>query len=298
MTVNSFRRVPAPAGPPARLPLRAGIGLKPEHFSEIVDDRPDTGFFEIHAENYFVAGGPFHHYLGRIREYYPLSVHGVGLSIGGAEAPDKAHLKALRTLLERYQPQSFSEHLAWSSHAGIFANDLLPLPYTAATLARVCDHIGRVQDFLGRQLLLENPATYIEFEQSSYSETDFISEIIRRSGCGLLLDVNNVYVSCVNHNRDPLDTLGELPLDAVGEIHLAGFSRDCDADGAPLLIDSHGSRVDNAVWNLYRQLLAQTGPRPTLIEWDNDVPELGTLLGEARRAETEITSVQESLHES
>lgn len=277
----------------AQLPTRAGVGLKPQHFSGIVESKPDIGFFEIHAENYFVAGGPFHHYLGRIRESYPLSVHGVGLSLGGEAPPNTAHLEALRALLARYQPQSFSEHLAWSSHGGTFVNDLLPLPYTAAALSRVCGHIERVQDFLGRPMLLENPATYVEFEQSDYSETAFIGELVRRSGCGLLLDVNNVYVSCVNHDRDPSAYMAALPLDTVGEIHLAGFSRDQDAASAPLLIDSHGSQVDRAVWQLYAELLARVGPKPTLIEWDNDVPDFDILLAEAQRAEALLQPAQE-----
>lgn len=297
MTVDNSGGATTGAGG-AQLPPRAGVGLKPEHFVEIVESRPDIGFFEIHAENYFVAGGPFHHYLGRIRESYPLSVHGVGLSLGGEAPPDEAHLKALRALLARYEPQSFSEHLAWSGHGGTFINDLLPLPYTGATLARLCEHIEQVQEFLGRHMLLENPATYVEFERSDYSETDFIGEVVRRSGCGLLLDVNNVYVSCVNHGRDPHAYLVELPLDSVGEIHLAGFSRDRDAAGAPLLIDSHGSRVDEAVWRLYGELVDRIGPGPTLIEWDNEVPDLDTLLAEARRAEALLLPAREPSDEA
>lgn len=301
MTIDNSGGAPSDAGG-AKLPPRAGVGLKPGHFAEIVESRPDIGFFEIHAENYFVAGGPFHHYLGRIRENYPLSVHGVGLSLGGEAPPDRQHLEALCALLARYEPQSFSEHLAWSGHGGTFINDLLPLPYTGATLARVCEHIEQVQDFLGRRLLLENPATYVEFEQSGYCETDFIGEVVRRSGCGLLLDVNNVYVSCVNHGRDPhtylTDLLAGLPLDSVGEIHLAGFARDRDAAGAPLLIDSHGSHVDEAVWRLYGELLELIGPAPTLIEWDNEVPDLDTLLAEARRAEARLLPAREPSDEA
>ncbi|MCW8125963.1 DUF692 domain-containing protein [Microbulbifer halophilus] len=297
MTADDSRGAP-PGAAGTRLPSRAGVGLKPQHFTGIVESAPDIGFFEIHAENYFVAGGPFHHYLGRIREDYPLSVHGVGLSLGGKEPPDPAHLKALRTLLDRYQPHSFSEHLAWSGHGGTFVNDLLPLVYTGAALTRVCEHIEQVQDFLGRRMLLENPATYVEFEQSDYCETDFIGELVRRSGCGLLLDVNNVYVSCINHHRDARSYMAALPLDSVGEIHLAGFSRDRDAAGAPLLIDNHGSRVDRAVWQLYAELLERTGRLPTLIEWDNDVPGLDTLLAEAQRAEALLQSLPEPSNES
>ncbi|MBL8480045.1 MAG: DUF692 domain-containing protein [Sterolibacteriaceae bacterium] len=267
------------------LPARAGIGLNPEHFSGILDTLPDIGFFEIHAENYMVDGGPFHHYLMRIRERYPLSIHGVGLSIGGEEPLDEAHLDRLAALLDRYQPASFSEHLAWSSHGGNFYNDLLPVAYDAATLERVCAHIGRVQDRLKRRMLLENPATYVEFAASTMTEADFIGEVVRRSGCGLLLDVNNVHVSCTNHGRDARDYIGALPLEAVAQIHLAGFAEDTDAAGAPVLIDSHGAPVAQVVWALYCHVLDQTGPQPTLIERDNDIPALPVLLAEARRAE-------------
>lgn len=203
------------------LPARSGLGLKPEHFRTILDTTPDLGFFEIHAENYMVDGGPFHHHLSQIRSRYPLSIHGVGLSIGGESPLDEAHLDRLAALLQRYEPQSFSEHLAWSSHGDVFLNDLLPVPYCAETLTRVCDHIDRVQERLGRRMLLENPATYVEFAASTMSEGEFIGEIVRRTGCGLLLDVNNVYVSCVNHGRDPCAAIDALPLAATGEIHLA-----------------------------------------------------------------------------
>ncbi|MDP1606357.1 MAG: DUF692 domain-containing protein [Rhodocyclaceae bacterium] len=267
------------------LPRRGGVGLKPEHFRSILDTRPDIGFFEVHAENYMVAGGSFHHYLTRIREHYPLSIHGVGLSIGGAGPLDEDHLDRLAALLERYQPESFSEHLAWSSHGDVFLNDLLPAPYHAGTLARVCEHIDRVQERLGRRMLLENPATYVEFAASTMAETEFITEVVRRTGCGLLLDVNNVHVSCVNHGRDPRAYIRALPLEQVGEIHLAGFARDIDAAGDPLLIDSHGAPVAQAVWDLYAFALALTGPIPTLIERDNDIPAFPVLLAEAQQAE-------------
>ena len=269
----------------SKLPPRAGLGLKPEHFRDVLETRPQLGFFEVHAENYMVDGGPFHHYLGLIRRDYPLSIHGVGLSIGGESPLDEDHLDRLAALLERYQPQSFSEHLAWSSHGDAFLNDLLPVPYHAATLARVCAHIDRVQERLGRRMLLENPATYVEFAASTMSETDFIGEVVRRTGCGLLLDVNNVYVSCVNHGRDPHGYIEALPVYTAGEIHLAGFARDVDAAGDPLLIDSHGAPVAQAVWDLYRFTLEWTGPLPTLIERDNDIPAFAVLLAEARQAE-------------
>ncbi len=273
------------------LPTRAGVGLKSCHFAEIVESAPDTGFFEIHAENYLVDGGPFHHYLTRIRECYPLSVHGVALSIG-ADAPlDLAHLNALKQLLDRYQPQSFSEHLAWSTHGDIFLNDLLPLPYTASTLQRVCAHIDQVQTHLQRRMLLENPATYIEFAESDMDEAHFMSEVIQRTGCGLLLDVNNVFVTCTNHGRDPHAYLRALPLAHVDEIHLAGFAEQTDSLAAPLLIDSHGAPVSDAVWALYADALSLTGPIATLIERDNDVPAFKVLLQEAAIADRQLQSV-------
>lgn len=267
------------------LPPRAGLGLKTGHFREVLGSLPDLGFFEVHAENYMVDGGPFHHFLGLIREQYPLSLHGVGLSIGAEGPLDTEHLKRLAGLIERYQPQSFSEHLAWSSHRPVFLNDLLPLAYDTPTLNRVCAHIDQVQNTLKRPILLENPATYLAFQHSTLDEADFISEVIRRSGCGLLLDVNNVYVSCINHQRDPQAYLNALPLHAVGEIHLAGFAEDCDSLGDRLLIDDHGAPVDQAVWTLYRQTLERIGPVATLIERDNQVPAFNVLLAEARQAD-------------
>lgn len=277
---------------PRSLPDRAGIGLKPEHFREILVTTPDIGFFEIHAENYMVDGGAFHHFLTRIRERYPLSIHGVGLSIGGEDPLDESHLDRLAVLLDRYQPESFSEHLAWSSHGGAFLNDLLPAPYHPGTLARVCEHIDRVQDRLKRRMLLENPATYVEFVASTLAEPDFIREVVDRTGCGLLLDVNNAYVSCMNHHRDPRAYIRDLPLDEVAQIHLAGFAQDEDAAGAPLLIDSHGAPVSQAVWELYCYSLDWVGPTPTLIERDNDIPAFPVLFAEAQQAERILCRLQ------
>ncbi|AZE09631.1 hypothetical protein C4K10_1334 [Pseudomonas chlororaphis subsp. aureofaciens] len=276
---------PATQAPLSSLPQRAGLGLKTEHFRQVLREQPDIGFFEVHAENYMVAGGPFHHYLGLIREQYPLSLHGVGLSIGAEGPLDQQHLKRLAVLIERYQPQSFSEHLAWSSHGPVFLNDLLPLAYDRPTLDRVCEHIDQVQNTLRRPMLLENPATYLEFRQSSMDEAEFIREVIGRTGCGLLLDVNNVYVSCINHRRDPLAYIDALPLHAVGEIHLAGFAEDTDSLGDRLLIDDHGAPIDNAVWALYLRLLERIGPTATLIERDNQVPAFSVLHAEVRQAD-------------
>ena len=289
MTLSSLQAVSQAQAP--GLPRRAGLGLKPEHFIEVLDTSPDLGFFEVHAENYMVAGGPFHHYLGLIREQYPLSLHGVGLSIGGEGPLNREHLARLATLIERYQPHSFSEHLAWSSHGPVFLNDLLPLAYDSATLQRVCEHVDQVQSTLKRPMLLENPSTYLQWQRSTLDETDFISEIIRRTGCGLLLDVNNVYVSCINHQRDPQSYINALPLHAVGEIHLAGFAEDTDSLGDRLLIDDHGAPIDNAVWHLYQQVLARIGPVATLIERDNQVPTFNVLLAEAQHAEWHLSQV-------
>lgn len=275
-----------------QLPARVGLGLKPEYFHGLLEDHPNIGFLEIHAENYMVEGGPFHHYLGLLHEKYPLSIHGVGLSIGAETPLDSDHLQRLKRLFERHPPQAFSEHLAWSSHGPLFLNDLLPLAYDRPTLDRVCAHVDQVQETLGRPLLLENPATYLEFKGSTLDETDFISAIVQRTGCSLLLDVNNVYVSCINHGRDPLAYLSALPLQAVEQVHLAGFSEDADGMGQRLLIDSHSAPIDDAVWALYRQVLQRIGPIPTLIERDNDLPPLPALLAEARMAEELIMACE------
>ena len=274
------------------LPLSVGLGLKSEHFRDVLETKPDIGFFEVHAENYMVAGGPFHHYLGLIREHYPLSLHGVGLSLGTQGALDGEHLGRLAGLIERYQPQAFSEHLAWSSHGPVFLNDLLPLAYDVPTLHRVCDHIDQVQNTLKRPMLLENPATYLEFRQSSMDEAMFIREVVHRTGCGLLLDLNNAYVCSVNHQRHPLAYIDALPLWAVGEIHLAGFAEDTDSLGERLLIDDHGAPVDAAVWELYREVLKRCGPVATLIERDNRVPPFAVLHAEARQAQALLNVMQ------
>jgi uncharacterized protein (UPF0276 family) len=275
--------------PPRGLGARSvGVGFKPEHFEAIVDTRPELGFFEVHAENYMGAGGAPHRRLDAIRELYPLSLHGVGLSIGSPGPLDRAHLQRLAAVAKRFEPTLVSEHLAWSTHEGAFLNDLLPLPYTDETVARVSKHIDEVQNALGRTMLLENPSTYVVFAESTWAETDFLREIARRTGCGLLLDVNNVFVSAVNHGFDAERYLADFPLSAVGEIHLAGSADDSDDSGLPLLIDAHNSPVRDAVWSLYSATIRRLGPTPTLIEWDNDVPSWPTLLDEARRAERVI----------
>lgn len=266
------------------LPAASGLGYKPDHFDAIRQTRPAIGFFEVHAENYMGAGGAPHRQLAALRQDYALSLHGVGLSIGGPDRPDRAHLSRLRDLIDRTAPASFSEHLAWSSHGGDYLNDLLPLPYTPETLARICDHVDEVQSALGCRMLLENPSTYILFEQSSIDEPAFLAEIARRTGCGLLLDVNNVFVTCTNHRRDPRDWLAAFPLSQVGEIHLGGHAEE-ELPSGPLLIDDHGSPVADPVWALYAEVIAAAGPLPTLIEWDNDIPPFEVLLSEAARAD-------------
>ncbi|MBI6630753.1 MNIO family bufferin maturase [Pontibaca salina] len=278
------------------LPVAAGVGFKPEHFEAIRAAAPALGFFEVHAENYMGAGGLPHLQLERLRADYALSLHGVGLSIGGAEGLDSAHLVRLKILCQRYQPDSFSEHLAWSSHGGAYLNDLLPLPYTEETLAQVCRHVAQVQEELGRQMLLENPSTYVLFEQSTIPETEFLAEVVRRTGCGLLLDVNNVFVSATNHRTDALAYLADFPMEAVGELHLGGHDEE-ELPSGPLLIDAHGSPVADPVWELYGAVLDQTGPLPTLIEWDNDVPDWPVLLAEATRAQAVLDRRKELRHE-
>lgn len=270
---------------PADVPARAGVGLKPQHYADILDAGPDIGWFEIHAENYMGDGGPPHHWLSRIREAHPISLHGVGLSIGAQGPLDVDHLARLRALDRRYEPGLFSEHLAWSTHEGAYYPDLLPLPYDAATLTRVADHVDQVQTVMGRRLLLENPSTYVTFDTSTMTELEFLAELARRTGCGLLLDVNNVFVSAVNQGWSPEAYIDGFPLHAVGEIHLAGHAEDRDEAGARLLIDSHDRRVADPVWALYARVIARAGPIPTLIEWDADVPDWPTLLAEARAAE-------------
>jgi uncharacterized protein len=269
----------------SELPARAGVGFKPMHFRDILTAARPVGFFEVHAENYMGAGGPPHAHLRALRERYALSVHGVGLSIGSMQPLDRDHLARLKTLCDRYQPESFSEHLAWSSHGGVYFNDLLPLPYTPQTLARVAEHIDQLQTTLGRTMLLENPSTYVGIADSTIAEVEFLAEVANRTGCGLLLDVNNVFVSATNHGIQALSYLETFPLDRVREIHLGGHDEETGDAGAPLLIDAHGSAVADAVWALYALVIARTGPLPTLIEWDNAVPDWPTLRAEAAAAE-------------
>ena len=274
-----------------------GTSFKHEHLSAILADGLEGGFFEVHAENYMGAGGPPHRALAAIRENYPLSIHGVCMSIGGPEALDATHLARFRDLVARYEPTLVSEHLAWSSHGGKFFNDLLPLPYTKATLANVCDHIAQVQEAIKRPILLENPSTYLAFASSTMSETDFIRAVAGRTGCGLLLDVNNVFVSATNHGFSATAYLAGFPLERVGEIHLAGHSEQRDDENEPLLIDSHDRAICETVWNLYRDVISHIGPRPTLIEWDSNLPDWRVLQEQALMARRVMAETEMSLAE-
>ncbi len=273
-----------------RLPNTPGVGYKPQHFTTIMDAPGSVGWLEIHAENYMGAGGRPISQLRHLAERFAFSVHGVGLSIGGEGPLDKDHLQRLKHLVGWLNPASFSEHLAWSTHESAFLNDLLPLPYTKDTLARVADHIDEVQEVVGRRMLLENPSSYLAFDESTLEETEFLKEIATRTGCGLLLDVNNVFVSATNLDSDPISYIDAFPLDLVGEIHLAGHDEDHDDHGKPLLIDSHGREVAEPVWTLFEHVIRKGGPRPSLIEWDNDVPDWPVLEAEAARAADILTT--------
>ncbi|MDG4553151.1 MAG: DUF692 domain-containing protein [Candidatus Competibacter sp.] len=278
----------------ATVPPQAGIGLRHPHLPAFLAARQPVAWLEIHSENYLASGGPRLAALERLRGDYPLSGHGVGLSLGSAEGLDPAHLARLRALYDRLAPELVSEHLAWSTAPdGTFLADLLPLPYTDEALDTVAANVGRAQEALGRRLLVENPSTYLRFREADWDEAGFLSELVRRAGCGLLLDVNNLYVSAANGGDDPLASLERLPLAAVGEIHIAGHARVATPVGE-LLIDDHGSTVAEPVWTLLRAVLARTGPRPVLVEWDTDIPELPVLLAEAARAELHLREMDDA----
>ncbi len=278
MTVSV--RQPAWTGP---IPASAGIGLRSAHVHEILETRPALGWVEVHSENYFGRGIP-RHYLERIRADYPVSLHGVGLSLGSTDALDRRHLAALRELVDAIEPVFISEHLSWSSVGGRHLNDLLPLPYTREALEHTADRVAEIQDRLGRQILVENISSYLEFTQSAMPEWEFLAELANRSGCAVLLDVNNIYVSATNHGFDAYRYLQAIPVDAVQEMHLAGFTRKT-WDGGEILIDTHNRRVVPEVWRLYATAVARFGCTPTLIEWDSDLPPLAVLLDEARQAQ-------------
>jgi uncharacterized protein len=262
------------------IPAKAGIGLRAQHYRELLDTLPGIGWLEAHSENYFGAGGPPLYFLEQLRSRYPLSLHGVGLSLGSTDSLNLDHLGKLKSLIKRFEPDLVSEHLVWSSVAGRYLNDLLPLPYTEQALQHVCERIAATQEFLGRQILVENVSSYLQFEASDIPEWEFLAEVYLRTGCGILLDVNNIYVNSVNHRFDALDYLQAVPVEAVQEIHLAGFEHYDD-----ILIDTHGKPVYPQVWDLYRQAVHRFGRVPTLIEWDTNIPDLSVLLGEARKAD-------------
>lgn len=266
--------------PGTAVPPRAGIGLRAPHYQQILSETPSTAWFEVHSENYFGDGGQPLHYLSQVRATYPLSLHGVGLCLGATDRPDRTHLQRLAALIRRFQPGLVSEHLSWGRIGDRYLNDLLPLPYTEESLAIVCAHVAEVQDYLQQQLLVENITSYLRFTHSTIPEPEFIGALVARTGCGILLDVNNIYVNAVNHGTDASAYIDAMPVEAVNEIHLAGFDQ---SDG--MLIDTHGQRVSEPVWSLYQRALSRFGPVPTLIEWDTEIPPFEVLLEEARRAD-------------
>ncbi len=267
------------------LPARAGIGLRAQHYADFIEARPSVGFIEAHSESYFGRGGKPLHFLMRARRDYPLSLHGAGLSIGSVDPLCESHLHRLGELVDALEPALVSDHLCWSSVAGIYANDLLPLPYTEEALCHVVARVQQVQERLQRSILLENVSSYFEFAQSVMPESEFLAEVAQRSGCGILLDVNNIFVSAHNHGFNAPRYLHAIPCAAVREIHLAGFIRNAIEGGADILIDAHSTPVADAVWALYAVALQRFGAVPTLIEWDADLPGLGTLVAEAERAD-------------
>lgn len=264
--------------------MQAGIGLRAPHYQELLERHPPIGWLEAHSENYFGDGGAPLYHLEQLRALYPLSLHGVGLSLGSTDPLNREHLCQLKALITRFEPGLVSEHLSWSSVAGHYMNDLLPLPYTIEALSHVSQRIARAQDYLGRQILVENVSSYLQYEESSMPEWEFLAEVAESTGCGILLDVNNIFVSAVNHGFDARTYLRAMPADRIGEIHLAGFSTN-RFEGGELLIDTHSAPVAREVWTLYREAVDRYGPIPTLIEWDTEVPPLSVLLDEAWQAD-------------
>jgi uncharacterized protein (UPF0276 family) len=270
------------------IPAKAGIGLRFQHHQAVLDTPPDVAWMEVHTENYMGGGSPVR-YLDAIRRNVPISLHGVGLSLGTAEGLDQAHLERIRQVAERVEPGLMSEHIAWSVIGDAYLADLLPLPMTEETLDIVCRHVDQTQSYLKRRILVENPSTYVTFRHSAIPEWEFMTAVAQRTGCGILCDVNNIYVSAENHGWDASAYLAALPSAAIGEIHIAGHAVRELPDGNTLRIDDHGSRVISEVWSLYHEALARFGAVPTLIEWDNNIPPLETLLQEARHADRLIT---------
>ncbi|MGK2941968.1 MAG: MNIO family bufferin maturase [Immundisolibacter sp.] len=276
------------------MPAAAGIGLRPAHYRELLTQRPALAFVEVHSENYFGAGGPPLHYLEQARDLYPLSLHGVGLSLGSA-TPFTEHLRHLKRLIGRFSPALVSDHLCWGASGDVHLNDLLPLPYTEEVLALVTARVIEVQDTLGRQILVENVSTYLQYAHSTISDAQFLAELAERADCGILLDVNNLYVNARNHGWDPAEYLADLPAQRVWQLHLAGHSSRRFGE-VELTIDTHDAPVAEPVWALYAQVLEHIGPRPTLIEWDANLPPLDTLCAEAARAQMQLDSTPEPAH--
>jgi hypothetical protein len=283
--------------PTSPLPARAGAGLKPKHYEAIIERQPDIGWFEIHPENYMGRGGPPLRYLERIRADYPISLHSVGTSLGSHLPLDREHLKRLKLLVDRFEPGLVSEHLSWSHGYEWYTHDLIPLFYTEETLHLVVEHIDQVQEYLGRRILIENPSTYLQFKRSEIPEQIFFVEAARRSGAGLLLDINNVYVSCCNHDWSVDDYLSAIPPEMVAEVHLAGHSVQ-RLEGGMLRVDDHGSPVCAEVWQLYRNYIDKHGALPTLIEWDSNIPEFTELFREVGFAEEFLRRAHEPRREA
>lgn len=271
---------------PTTLPFAAGIGLRAPHHREVLATRPQVAWWEVHSENFFAEGGNAIHFLYSVREHYTISLHGVGASLGGFDTLFERHLEKLARLVKRIEPAAVSEHLCWSSSGDAHFNDLLPLPYTHAALAQVCERIERMQTRLGRRILVENVSSYLQWKDAEFSECDFLVEVARRTGCGLLLDINNIHVSASNHGWDASAYIDAIPAELVGEIHLAGYEQ-CD----DFLIDTHGRAVQPGVWELYEYALLNLGAKPTLIEWDTDIPPLSVLMAEAAEAEERLQAL-------
>lgn len=286
--MSGFQDRPIPA-------LAAGVGLKPQHYNQAIDGGHGLDFFEIHAENFYGDGGPPHRWLAAFREKYSLSIHGVSLSVGGRDALDKEHLARLKRLVDTYQPAIVSEHLAWSADNGVYFNDLLAPPLSEASLLRTAAHVEETQAALGRRILIENPSSYLPGAPDEMSEPEFLARLAEMTGCGLLFDVNNVFVSAVNLGADAAGYVDAVDPAMVEEIHLAGHAIDRFGD-LELRIDDHGSRVRNDVWALYQRFIARTGPKPTLIEWDTDVPAFDVLVSEAAKARTAMGLAAEDVH--
>ena len=275
------------------IPKNSGIGLRGQHYTQVLEEQPKVNWFEVHSENFFAEGGMSIHILEKVREKYPVSFHGVGLSLGSSDGLCEKHLKKLKNLVDKFKPGLVSEHISWSNIGSTTLNDLLPLPYTNESLSTLVDNIKHMQDYLGRKILVENPSSYLEYTQSTMTEWDFINKTVQQSGCGLLLDVNNIYVTCQNHNLDAGEYIKNIPYESVEEIHLAGFSEK-EIEDQSILIDTHSDKVCDEVWGLYEDVIKNSGLVPTLIEWDADIPELDVLLSEASKAQDILNKYEEN----